>query len=98
MAGSSAGEGRHAGGDVSAHGWVYSSPPIPCRQDSPGAKPSPLPRFAYPPPLTHLHHDDPAPQSVVYATPRRDRSVISEDLRKAEIIINNRWGRPNRSF
>ncbi|PNH07155.1 hypothetical protein TSOC_006402 [Tetrabaena socialis] len=29
-------------------------------------------------------------QSVVYATPRREQSVISEDLRKAEIIINNR--------
>jgi hypothetical protein len=29
-------------------------------------------------------------QTVVYATPRQEKSVISEDLRKAELIINNR--------
>lgn len=28
----------------------------------------------------------------MYATPRRDQSVITEDMRKAEIFINNRSG------
>ncbi|GLC49795.1 hypothetical protein PLESTB_000309500 [Pleodorina starrii] len=34
---------------------------------------------------------NPTRLTVVYATPRRERSVISEDLRKAELIINNRF-------
>ncbi|GLI62963.1 hypothetical protein VaNZ11_005819, partial [Volvox africanus] len=34
--------------------------------------------------------ENPTRMTVVYATPRQDRSVISEDLRKAELIINNR--------
>ncbi|EFJ52741.1 hypothetical protein VOLCADRAFT_127341 [Volvox carteri f. nagariensis] len=33
---------------------------------------------------------NPTRLTVVYATPRKDKSVISEDLRKAELIINNR--------
>ncbi|KXZ52325.1 hypothetical protein GPECTOR_10g957 [Gonium pectorale] len=33
---------------------------------------------------------NPTRLTVVYATPRQDKSVISEDLRKAELIINNR--------
>lgn len=30
-------------------------------------------------------------QAVVYATPRKDTREIKEDVRKAEIFINNRW-------
>jgi hypothetical protein len=34
--------------------------------------------------------DNPTRAAVVYATPRKDTSVISRDLRKAELFINNR--------
>ena len=34
--------------------------------------------------------DNPTRLAVVYATPRKDTSVISRDLRKAELFINNR--------
>lgn len=37
-----------------------------------------------------LHRMPVAMQAVVYATPRRDVSEISEDVRKAEVFINNR--------
>jgi hypothetical protein len=38
----------------------------------------------------HTQQQKPAPQAVVWSTPRKDASQQSADLRKAEVFINNR--------
>ncbi|KAG2501908.1 hypothetical protein HYH03_000406 [Edaphochlamys debaryana] len=40
--------------------------------------------------VEYAPEDNPTRLTLVWATPRRETSVISEDLRKAELIINNR--------